>query len=46
MYLKNKTILITGACSGIGKIMARKSLERGVEKLVVLDLNDVPFGKL
>lgn len=40
MDFKNKTLLITGGCSGIGKIMARKSLERGVSKLIILDINE------
>ena len=39
MVFKNKILLITGGCSGIGKIMARKALERGVSKLVILDIN-------
>lgn len=39
MNFKNKTILITGACSGIGKIMARKSLERGAAQIVIVDIN-------
>ncbi len=46
MNFRNKTILITGACSGIGKIMARKALERGVSKLIVLDYNALPFESL
>lgn len=40
MDFKQKTILITGGCSGIGKIMARKSLERGAAKLIILDINE------
>lgn len=40
MDFRNKKILITGGCSGIGKIMARKSLERGVKKLVIWDINE------
>ncbi len=39
MNLKNKTILITGAASGIGKIMALKCAERGCKRLILLDLN-------
>lgn len=35
-----KKILITGAASGIGKIMARKSLERGAACLVLWDINE------
>ena len=40
MNFKNKIVLITGGCSGIGKIMARKSLERGASHLVILDINE------
>ena len=40
MDFRSKKILITGGCSGIGKIMARKSLERGVKKLVIWDINE------
>ncbi|KEY19995.1 SDR family oxidoreductase [Kaistella antarctica] len=40
MDFKNKIVLITGGCSGIGKIMGRKSLERGCEKLVIWDINE------
>lgn len=46
MRFKNKTVVVTGACSGIGKIMARKALEREADKLVVLDLNKTEFSKL
>lgn len=45
MDFKNKKILITGACSGIGKIMARKSLERGVSHLVIWDINGEGLAK-
>lgn len=45
MDFKNKKILITGACSGIGKIMARKSLERGVAHLVIWDINEEGLAK-
>lgn len=41
MDFKNKTVLITGGCSGIGKIMCRKSLERGCSKLIIWDINEV-----
>lgn len=40
MDFSNKTVVITGGCSGIGKIMARKSFERGVAALVILDINE------
>ena len=45
MDFKNKTVLITGACSGIGKIMARKSLERGCKKLVIWDISEEGLSK-
>lgn len=45
MDFKNKKILITGGCSGIGKIMARKSLERGVSHLVIWDVNEEGLAK-
>lgn len=40
MDFKHKTLLVTGGCSGIGKIMARKGLERGVSKLIIIDINE------
>lgn len=45
MDFKNKIVLITGGCSGIGKIMARKSLERGCQKLVIWDINEEGLAK-
>jgi short-subunit dehydrogenase len=36
--LKNKTILITGGASGIGKIMSRLSLERNA-RVIIWDIN-------
>src|SRR5690606_2367608 len=45
MDFRNKTVLITGGCSGIGKIMARKSLERGAKKLVIWDINEDALAK-
>lgn len=45
MELKNKKLLITGGASGIGKIMARKSLERGVSHLVIWDINEEGLSK-
>jgi short-subunit dehydrogenase len=38
MQLKNKTVLITGGASGIGKIMVRLSLERKA-KVIIWDIN-------
>lgn len=45
MDFKNKKILITGGCSGIGKIMARKSLERGASNLIIWDINEEGLAK-
>ena len=45
MELKNKKLLITGGASGIGKIMARKSLERGISHLVIWDINEEGLSK-
>lgn len=44
MHFKDKTILITGACSGIGKIMARKALERSVGRLIILDIDETSLA--
>ena len=46
MKFQNKSVLITGACSGIGKIMARKVLERGARVLTILDINPTLFEDL
>ncbi|MFI3280940.1 MAG: SDR family NAD(P)-dependent oxidoreductase [Rikenellaceae bacterium] len=35
----DKKVLITGGCSGIGLIMARKSLERGASRVIIWDIN-------
>ncbi len=45
MDFKDKIVLITGGCSGIGKIMARKVLERGASHLVILDINEVGLAE-
>ena len=41
--LKNKTLLITGGASGIGKIMSRLSLERKA-KVIIWDINTENIG--
>lgn len=40
MKINNKTILITGGCSGIGKIMGRIALEKGARQIVLWDINE------
>lgn len=40
MDFEGKKVLITGGASGIGKIMARKSLERKCSHLILLDINE------
>ena len=38
--IKERTILITGGASGIGRIMGRMALQRGAKKVVVWDINE------
>lgn len=45
MDFNSKTVLITGGASGIGKIMGRKSIERGASKLIIWDINEVGLQK-
>ena len=40
MKIENNTVLITGGCSGIGKIMGRICLEKGARRLIIWDIND------
>ena len=42
--LKNKTVLITGGASGIGKVMSRLSLEKDA-KVIIWDSNKINIGK-
>ena len=39
MKIKGKVVLITGGASGIGRIMGRRSLEKGAEALIIWDIN-------
>ena len=38
--ISNKTVLITGGASGIGKLMGETCLEKGATKLIVWDVNE------
>ena len=38
--IKDKCVLITGAGSGIGRIMGRLALERGARKVIVWDIDE------
>jgi len=40
MKFKDKTVLITGGASGIGKIMGAMALSKGAKRLVVWDINE------
>ena len=39
MKIQGNTVLVTGGCSGIGKIMGRICLEKGASRLVIWDIN-------
>ena len=39
MKFQGNTVLITGGCSGIGKIMGRMALEKGAGHLIIWDIN-------
>ena len=40
MKIEERTVLITGGCSGIGKIMARRCLEKGAGQVIIWDINE------
>ena len=44
--LKNKTLLITGGASGIGKILGDLALEKGAQKVIVWDVDEKNFDQL
>lgn len=46
LTFQNKKVLITGAASGIGKIMGRKALERGASHLIIWDINQESLLKV
>ena len=39
-------MLITGGCSGIGKIMGRMALEKGAAHLIIWDINESAIGSV
>ena len=41
MKIKDNTVLVTGGCSGIGKIMARICLEKGAHQVIIWDINEM-----
>jgi len=43
--IKNKTVLITGGASGIGKLMGEKLLKAGAKQLVIWDINKENLDK-
>ena len=43
--IKYKTILVTGAASGIGKLMAKKCLQKGAKQAVLWDINEEQLNK-
>ena len=44
MQIQANTVLITGACSGIGKIMARRCLEKGARQVIIWDINEAAIA--
>ena len=40
MKIQGNTVLVTGGCSGIGKLMGRMCLEKGAARLVIWDINE------
>ena len=37
--IKNSTVLVTGGASGIGKLIARRCIEKGAKNLIIWDIN-------
>ena len=44
MKIQGKTVLITGGCSGIGKIMARRCLEKKAARVIIWDINEAAIA--
>ena len=40
MKIIGNTVLVTGGCSGIGKIMGRICLQKGARRLIIWDINE------
>ena len=40
MKIQGHKVLVTGGCSGIGKIMARRCLEKGASQVIIWDINE------
>lgn len=38
--IRNSTLLITGGASGIGKLMAQRSIDRGCTRVILWDMNE------
>lgn len=45
MKISGNSVLITGGCSGIGKIMGRMALEKGASHLIIWDINQEALKK-
>ena len=39
-HIENKKALITGGASGIGELMGKKLLQKGLHTLVIWDINE------
>ena len=46
MELKNKTVVITGGASGIGRAMARRFTDEGAKQVVIADLNEAGLNEV
>lgn len=42
---RNKTVLITGGASGIGRMLGERSLKAGADKLIIWDINQAAMNK-
>lgn len=44
--LKDKTVLITGGASGIGRLMAEISIQKEASDLIILDINETSLNQM